>query len=84
MKKPIFRLFSLALLSLTFATTTISCSSDDNTTEEQNPTDFVVERDNLQGEIKSGQHVTLTDGTYKLTGKLIVADGHGAVHIQRT
>lgn len=75
MKKPIFRLFSLALLSLTFATTTISCSSDDNTTEEQNPTDFVVERDNLQGEIKSGQHVTLTDGTYKLTGKLIVADG---------
>lgn len=35
----------------------------------------MVERDNLQGEIKSGQHVTLTDGTYKLTGKLIVADG---------
>ncbi|WP_277632410.1 hypothetical protein [Avrilella dinanensis] len=75
MKKPILRLFSLALLSFTFATTTVSCSSDDNTPEEQNPGDFVVDRNDLRGEIKSGEHVTLTDGTYKLTGKLVVANG---------
>lgn len=75
MKKPILRLFSLALLSFTFATTTVSCSSDDNTPEEQNPGDFVVDRNDLKGEIKSGEHVTLTDGTYKLTGKLVVANG---------
>lgn len=75
MKKPILRLFSLALLSFTFATTTVSCSSDDNTPEEQNPGDFVVDRNDLKGEIKSGEHVTLSDGTYKLTGKLVVANG---------
>lgn len=75
MKKPILRLFSLALLSLTFATTTISCSSDDNTPDEQNPTDFIVNRNDFKGEIGNGQHVTLTDGTYKLTGKLVVANG---------
>lgn len=75
MKKPILRLFSLALLSFTFATTTVSCSSDDNTPEEQNPGDFVVDRNDLKGEIKSGEHVILTDGTYKLTGKLVVANG---------
>lgn len=77
MKKPIFRLFSLTLLSLTLAATAVSCSDDDNTTTEQQPgeSDFVVERENLQGTIAKGQHVTLTDGTYKLTGKLVVADG---------
>ena len=75
MKKPILRLFSLALLSFTFATTTVSCSSDDSTPEEQNPGDFVVDRNDLKGEIKSGEHVTLSDGTYKLTGKLVVANG---------
>ncbi|HLW63243.1 MAG TPA: hypothetical protein VKY33_07550 [Flavobacterium sp.] len=75
MKKPILKLFSLALLSLAFATTT-SCDSDDNTPDQdQNDGSFKVERNNLTGEIKSGQHVTLTDGTYKLTGKLIVGDG---------
>lgn len=75
MRKPILKFFSLALLSLTFATFT-ACDSDDNTIDQdQTDGSFVVDRNNLTGEIKSGQHVTLTDGTYKLTGKLIVGDG---------
>ena len=74
MKKPIVKFFSLAFLSLTLATTTVSCSDDDTTTPEEQTSDFKVDRNNLTGEIKSG-HVTLTDGTYKLTGKLIVGNG---------
>src|SRR5690554_739364 len=75
MRKPILKLFSLAFLSLTFATFT-ACDSDDNTIDQdQTGGSVVVNRNNLTGEIKSGQHVTLTDGTYKLTGKLIVGDG---------
>lgn len=75
MKKPISKLFSFTLLSLTLAATTVSCSSDDSTPVVEQPTsDFKVDRNALTGEIKSG-HVTLTDGTYKLTGKLIVANG---------
>ncbi|SEH97078.1 hypothetical protein SAMN02927937_02465 [Paenimyroides aquimaris] len=80
MKKPILKLFSLAFLSLALVTTTISCSSDDSTTpdtEDPTPGDessFKVDRNALTGEIKDG-HVTLTDGTYKLTGKLIVRNG---------
>lgn len=87
MKKPISRLFSLTFLSLTLAATTVSCSSDDSTPTVQEPikpdpqepgepgeSTFKVDRENLTGEIKDG-HVTLTDGTYKLTGKLIVGPG---------
>ena len=74
MKKPIVKLFSLAFLSLTLATTTVSCSDDDTTTPEEQTSDFKVDRNNLTGEIKNG-HVVLTDGTYKLTGKLIVGNG---------
>ncbi len=75
MKKPISKLFSLAFLSLTLAATTVSCSSDDSTPVVEQPTsDFKVDRNALTGEIKNG-HVILTDGTYKLTGKLIVGNG---------
>jgi len=81
MKKPISKLLSLAFLSLTLATTTVSCSSDDSTpiVDPVTPppggeSSFKVDRNALTGEIKDG-HVTLTDGTYKLTGKLIVGPG---------
>ncbi|UUV22035.1 hypothetical protein [Paenimyroides aestuarii] len=78
MKKPISKLFSFTLLSLTLAATAVSCSSDDSTpvTEEPTPgeTDFKVDRNALTGEITKG-HVILTEGTYKLTGKLIVGAG---------
>lgn len=68
MKKTISTIFGLAALSL--VTLTTSCSSDDPKTD--GPTsDFVVVRDNLQGEINSGE-VILESGTYKLTGKLVV------------
>jgi hypothetical protein len=68
MKKTISGLLGLTALSMIFFST--SCSSDDynNVT---NPTTFVLDRNNLQGEINDGE-VILESGTYKLTGKLIV------------
>lgn len=75
MKKSIFRLLTLALLVGTVSTTAISCSSDDDSSiENPNPSDFVVNRNDLKGEIKSGE-VVLESGTYKLTGSLIVRSG---------
>ncbi|KAF2509858.1 hypothetical protein [Flavobacterium foetidum] len=68
MKKTISTILGLAALSL--VTLTTSCSSDDNKNEGPK-SDFVVVRDNLQGEINSGE-VVLESGTYKLTGKLVV------------
>jgi len=74
MKKRVLTLFALASLSLaTF--TVVSCSDDDNNnTENTTPSTFVVNRDNLTGEINDGD-VVLESGTYKLTGKLIVKSG---------
>ncbi|MBK0371079.1 hypothetical protein [Flavobacterium agrisoli] len=69
MKKTVSTILGLAALSL--VTLTTSCSSDDNNNNEGPKSDFVVVRDNLQGEIKSGE-VVLESGTYKLNGKLIV------------
>lgn len=76
MKKSVFKLLTLALLTTVITTTTISCSSDDdnNNTTENPQSDFVLNRNDLKGEIKSGE-VVLESGTYKLTGKLLVADG---------
>jgi hypothetical protein len=74
MKKRVLTLFALASLSLaTF--TVVSCSDDDNNkSENTTPSTFVVNRDNLTGEINDGD-VVLESGTYKLTGKLIVKSG---------
>ena len=68
MKKSISTIFGLAVISL--VTLTTSCSDDDNKNEGPK-SDFVVVRDNLQGEINNGE-VILESGTYKLTGKLVV------------
>ena len=68
MKKSISTIFGLAALSL--ATFTTSCSSDDNS-NSGNPSSFVLDRNNLQGNINDGE-VILESGTYKLTGKLVV------------
>lgn len=73
MKKPIFRLLSVALLSLAMAATTTSCNDDNNPTE-QNPSDFVLNRDDLKGNITNGE-VVLESGTYRLTGALVVGNG---------
>lgn len=69
MKKTISSLLGLAALSISLFTT--SCSSDDNNNVTNPPSTFVLDRNNLQGEINDGE-VILESGTYKLTGKLIV------------
>ena len=76
MKKSIIKLLTVSMMATIVAGTVISCSSDDDNggTEVINPSDFVVNRDNLQGEIKSGE-VVLESGTYKLTGQLFVREG---------
>jgi hypothetical protein len=71
MKKSISKLFKLVALSLFIAN--VSCSSDDDNNDGGNNSTFVLERDDLQGTINDGV-VTLESGTYKLTGKLIVAN----------
>jgi hypothetical protein len=68
MKKTISGLLGLTALSIIFFST--SCSSDDDN-NVTNPTTFVLDRNNLQGDINDGE-VILESGTYKLTGKLIV------------
>lgn len=75
MKKSFFKLLTLALFVGTVSTTFISCSSDDDSsTEITDPSTFVVDRNNLKGEITKGE-VVLESGTYKLTGRLIVREG---------
>lgn len=75
MKKSISKLLgTAALFALIFTT---SCSSDDdNSIDDGNNggTKFVVDRNNLTGEINA-EEVILESGTYKLTGKLIVNAG---------
>lgn len=34
-----------------------------------------IDRNNLKGEVKAGEHLILESGTYKLTGSLVVANG---------
>jgi len=75
MKKSIFKLLTFALLAGTVSTTFISCSSDDDSsTSIIDPSTFVVDRNNLKGEITNGE-VVLESGTYKLTGALVVKNG---------
>lgn len=71
MKKSVLTLFAVA--SLSFAALTVSCSDDDKGTPS-NPSSFVLDRDNLKGNINDGE-VILESGTYKLTGKLVVNAG---------
>lgn len=72
MKKSISKFLGLAFLSATIFTT--SCSSDDDNGSGDG-TPFVVNREDLKGNIGNGQVATLESGTYKLTGKLVVNAG---------
>lgn len=72
MKKSISKIFGLAILSL--ATITTSCSSDEDGGNNVPGSTFVVNREDLKGTINDG-NVVLESGTYKLTGKLVVANG---------
>ncbi|WP_299394689.1 hypothetical protein [uncultured Gelidibacter sp.] len=72
MKKTISKVLgTVFLFSLLFTT---SCSSDDDATIDDGGSSFVLNREDLKGEINSGE-VVLESGTYKLTGKLIVNSG---------
>ena len=73
MKKTISKLLGTALLFALIFTT--SCSNNDDTPfPDPDGTSFILDRNNLTGEIKDGE-VILESGTYKLTGKLIVNAG---------
>src|SRR5690606_17390073 len=69
MRNSISKFLSLAVLSALVLTT--SCSNDDEPSNGGGGTSFVLDRNNLTGEINDGE-VILESGTYKLTGKLIV------------
>jgi hypothetical protein len=70
MRNSISKFLSLAVLSALVLTT--SCSNDDEPSNGSGDgTSFVLDRNNLTGEINDGE-VILESGTYKLTGKLIV------------
>lgn len=74
MKTTFNKIMGIAALSI--AVVAASCS-DDPPTPDQGGNDgdgFVLNRDDLQGEIDKGE-VVLESGTYKLTGRLIVGDG---------
>lgn len=70
MKKTINKFMALAVVA--FALVATSCSDDDGPGTENGG--FVVDRNNLQGEIE-GEEVVLESGTYKLTGRLVVENG---------
>lgn len=73
MKNSISKLLGLALLTAMISTT--SCSSDDDSaSDDDGGSTFVLDRENLTGEINDGE-IILESGTYKLTGKLIVNSG---------
>ncbi|WP_206537978.1 hypothetical protein [Sphingobacterium deserti] len=72
MKKSISTLLLLAALSSSAVVFTTSCSSDDPTTEIPS---VDVDRNNLKGQIRSGENLVLESGTYKLTGKLEIESG---------
>ncbi|RXJ52579.1 hypothetical protein [Gelidibacter gilvus] len=73
MKKTNSKLLGTALLFALIFTTACS-SDDDSTSDDTGGTTFVLDRENLTGEINEGE-VILESGTYKLTGKLIVNAG---------
>lgn len=72
MKKSVFTL--LLLTSLSATPFVFSACSDDEELSIIDP-GKVVDRENLKGTIKDGEHVILESGIYKLTGPLIVENG---------
>lgn len=74
MKKSIRNAFGILLLMS--AVTFVSCSSDDNSTKQEQPSsDFVANADDFKGTIKNGT-VTLDPAKkYNLTGAIVVENG---------
>lgn len=70
MKKTMNKFMALAVIA--FALVATSCSDDDGPGTDDGG--FVVDRNDLKGEIKD-EEVVLESGTYKLTGRLVVENG---------
>src|SRR5690554_2200874 len=70
--KKTFR-WMMGVTALVGAVAITSCSKDDNP-DPDTDNGFIVNRDDLKGEITEGE-VVLESGTYKLTGALVVKDG---------
>jgi hypothetical protein len=62
----------ITVFTLTLAITFTSCSTDDDNSNS-NSSKFILDRENLKGEINEGI-VTLESGVFKLTGKLLVKE----------
>ncbi|UYW01292.1 hypothetical protein K5I29_12710 [Flavobacterium agricola] len=76
MKKQVRNLLALSLLTVVLVAAP-SCSSDDNNSNDNTPeTGFVLNPNQLEGDIEAGQAIVLkNDKTYTLTGDLIVKNG---------
>lgn len=73
MKKSVTTLLLLMSLSATPFIFT-ACSSDDDELTVVDP-GKQVDRENLKGSIRNGEHIILESGVYKLTGPLVVENG---------
>lgn len=71
--KKTFR-WMMGVTALVGAVVVTSCSKDDPEPDTDDKKEFVVNRDDLKGEITEGE-VVLESGTYKLTGALVVKEG---------
>jgi len=70
--KKFLRVLGIALFSTAIFT---SCSNDDGGKSEEPTSTFVLDANNFKGTIGDGEVVLQSGQTYKLTGKLIVANG---------
>src|SRR5690606_21089651 len=71
--KKTFR-WMMGAAALAVAVVVTSCSKDDPDPDTDPDNGFVVDREDLKGEITEGE-VVLESGTYKLTGALVVKEG---------
>src|SRR3546814_10676892 len=71
--KKTFR-WMMGAVALVGAVIVTSCSKDDPDPDTEPDNGFVVDREDLKGEITEGE-IVLESGTYKLTGALVVKEG---------
>ena len=71
MEKNWKKLMGIAMMFI--AVFAVSCDKDEDPIVDEDG--FVVVREDLKGELATGDNVVLESGTYKLTGRLVVGDG---------
>lgn len=62
----------MGIATLFVAAFAVSCDKDEDPIVDNG---FVVVREDLKGDLTTGDNVVLESGTYKLTGRLVVGDG---------